>query len=381
MSQSPHSEGHPHGGGHPGGHPGSGRPDGYTPRLIAWELTRSCTLSCKHCRAAAERGPYKGELSLDEIKRVIDNVAANFKPIMILTGGEPLLRPDIYEIAQYCTEQGLRPVLATCGTTLTVEVATKLKESGVERISVSIDGPNAEAHDNFRGVPGAFEGSMRGLKAANEAGLEFQINTTVTKINMDDVEEILNLAVSLGAVAFHPFLLVPTGRGEGLKDKLLTPGEYERVLNKIYKLRDTTPIHFKPTCAPHYYRILRQKEAAQGREVTPETHGLDAMSKGCMGGNSFAFISHTGKVQICGFLEAEAGDVRAADYDFASIWKDSLLFNELRDHANYKGDCGVCKYIRWCGGCRARSYAMTGDYLTEEPYCAYVPEENRGKTK
>ena len=361
---------------HPHGH---GKPEGFVPRLIAWELTRSCTLNCKHCRAAAERGPYEGELSLEEVKRILDNVATQFKPIMILTGGEPLLRPDIYDIAAHARDLGLRPVLATCGTTLTEEVAAKLKESGIQRISVSIDGPDAASHDAFRGVPGAFEASMKGLENAKRAGLGFQVNTTVTKINMDALEDILNLAVRLGAEAFHPFLLVPTGRGKDLKDKLLTPAEYERVLNRIYQLRDTTPIPFKPTCAPHYYRIFRQKEAAKGREVTFESHGLDAMSKGCMGGNSFAFISHTGKVQICGFLEEEAGDLRAANYDFCEVWKSSPLFNELRDTANYKGDCGVCEYVRWCGGCRARAYAMTGDYLQEEPYCAYVPEVNRKK--
>lgn len=366
---------HPHGG-HPGG---AGKPDGFAPRLIAWELTRSCTLHCKHCRAAAQCGPYAGELTFEEICKTIDNIAANFNPIMILTGGEPLLRPDIFDIARHCRDRGLRPVLATCGTTLTEEIARTLKENGVERISVSIDGPDAASHDAFRGVEGAFEGSMRGLANAKKAGLDFQINTTVTKINMDALEDILKLAVSLGAVAFHPFLLVPTGRGKDLKDKLLTPAEYERVLVQIYKLRDTTPIPFKPTCAPHYYRIFRQKEAAQGREVKFETHGLDAMSKGCMGGNSFAFISHVGKLQICGFLEEEAGDLRAADFDFAALWRTSPLFRELRETSNYKGDCGVCEYVRWCGGCRARAYAMTGDYLAEEPYCAYVPEVNRGK--
>jgi len=271
--------------------------------------------------------------------------------------------------------------LATCGTTLTEEIARKLKDNGVERISVSIDGPDAASHDAFRGVQGAFDGSMRGLANAKKAGLDFQINTTITKINMDALENILQLAVSLGAVAFHPFLLVPTGRGKNLKDKLLTPAEYERVLVQIYKLRATTPIPFKPTCAPHYYRIFRQKEAAQGREVKFETHGLDAMSKGCMGGNSFAFISHVGKLQICGFLEEEAGDLRAANCDFASLWRTSPLFNELRETRNYKGDCGVCEYVRWCGGCRARAYAMTGDYLAEEPYCAYVPQVNRRKNQ
>ena len=365
---------HPH-------HAVAGDKKEYAPRLIAWELTRSCHLNCQHCRAAAQCGPYEGELSLDEIKKVIDSVSPHYKPIMILTGGEPLLRDDIFDIARYCVEKGLRPVLATCGTTLTEEKARMLKESGVERISVSIDGPNAEAHDAFRGVPGAFEGSMRGLEMARRAGLGFQVNTTVTKLNMDALEDILQLAVEQGAEAFHPFLLVPTGRGKQLKEQLLNPDEYEAVLHRIYDMRETTPIHFKPTCAPHYYRVLRQREAEQDRKVTPETHGLDAMSRGCMGGISFAFISHVGKVQICGFLEEEAGDLRDADFDFAKIWNESQLFNTLRDFKNYKGDCGICEYKKWCGGCRARAFAMTDDYLAEEPYCVYTPEQRKRAEK
>lgn len=355
--------------------------DGRGPRLIAWELTRSCRLNCQHCRAAAHSGPYEGELTLDEVTRSLDNIAAHFKPIIILTGGEPLLRPDLLDIIHHTKQLGLRPALATCGTSLTQEKARELKDAGIERISVSIDGPDAASHDGFRGVPGAFDASLAGLDAARKAGLPFQINTTVTKCNMNSVEAILDLAVSLGAVAFHPFLLVPIGRGKDLKAELLDAGEYERVLIRIYELRKKTRIPFKPTCAPHYYRILRQQEAAAGRKVTPHTHGLDAMSRGCMGGISFAFISHLGKVQICGFLNEEAGDLRQSDYDFAYIWDHSPLFNQLRDFSNYHGDCGVCEYQRWCGGCRARAYATTGNYLDEEPYCAYRPQAHRVHVK
>lgn len=358
-----------------------GKPGDEGPRLIAWELTRSCNLNCQHCRAAAHSGPYAGELSYDEITRTIDNIAARFSPIMILTGGEPLLRPDILDIIRYTRDAGLRPVLATCGTELTEERARDLVEAGIQRISVSIDGPDAASHDGFRGVPGAFEASLAGLEAARKAGLPFQINTTVTKRNMDQVEAILELAVSLGAVAFHPFLLVPTGRGKDLESELLDPLEYERVLIRVYELRDSTPIPFKPTCAPHYYRILRQRETSAGRDVTLETHGLDAMSKGCMGGISFAFISHVGTIQICGFLDEPAGDLRESDYDFGRIWDESPLFLQLRDFSTYKGDCGLCEYQRWCGGCRARAYATTGDYLDEEPFCAYTPEGRRMKAE
>ena len=355
------------------GHPHASTPDMFAPRLIAWELTRSCPLHCKHCRAAAQHGPYAGELSFEEVTRVIDSIAARFNPILILTGGEPMLRPDLCDIIRYAKNAGLRPVMATCGTLLTVEKAQEIREAGVERISVSIDGPDAESHDRFRGIPGAYAGTMKGIEAAKAGGLEFQVNTTVTRTNMNDLDAILAHAVELGAAAFHPFLLVPTGRGKELQAELLNADEYEQILHHIYDLRDKSPIPFKPTCAPHYYRILRQRETAAGRRVTPQTHGLDAMSKGCMGGISFAFISHVGKIQICGFLEEEAGDLRANNFGFAAIWDTSALFRQLRDFANYKGDCGICEYRRCCGGCRARAFAVSGDYLDEEPYCAYEP--------
>lgn len=357
----------------PRGHRPSAEPV-FAPRLIAWEITRSCTLRCQHCRAAAVRAAYEGEFTLDEIKKVIDSIAARFQPILILTGGEPMLRADLLDIVRYATQTGLRPVMATCGTLLTEQSAQKLKDSGVQRISVSIDGPDAGSHDAFRGVPGAFDAAMKGIAAARKVGLPFQINTTVTRRNWAQLPRILDLAVSLDAAAFHPFLLVPVGRGKDLADEVLGAQEYEQVLNTIYDLSRASSIPFKPTCAPHYYRVLRQRESAEGRPVTHGTHGLDAMTRGCMGGTGFAFISHVGKVQICGFLEQEAGDLRASNYDFARIWDESPLFLKLRDFHNYTGKCGECEYRRWCGGCRARAYAMSGDAFAEEPSCAHVPQ-------
>jgi radical SAM protein with 4Fe4S-binding SPASM domain len=222
-------------------------------------------------------------------------------------------------------------------------------------------------------VPGAFEATLRGVGAAREAGLEFQVNTTITRPNAGDLRRILDLAVSLGAAALHPFLLVPTGRGREICDQVLVSGEYEEVLNRIYELALDSPIPLKPTCAPQYYRIFRQREKEAGRKVSPETHGLDAMTRGCLGGTGFAFISHVGKVQICGFMEEEAGDLSRSGLDFAGIWEHSQLYREMRDFKEYKGRCGVCEYRRWCGGCRARAFAVSEDYLAEEPYCTHVP--------
>lgn len=337
-----------------------------TPMLIAWEVTRSCMLACKHCRAAAKATPYEGELSTEDCFKLLDNIAAFAKPIIILTGGEPMLRPDIYDIAAYGTKLGLRMVMAPCGALIDDESAKKILESGVSQISISIDGATAESHDAFRGVPGAFESSMRGIEAAKRQGLGFQINTTITQTNLDELPKILDLAIELGANVFNPFLLVPTGRGKELIDQEISPVQYEDTLRWLAQVKEEKAIPIRVTCAPHYQRIVRQMGLHKGGR-----HQV----KGCMGGQQFAFISHVGKVQICGFLEAEAGDLRETDLDFQKIWETSELFLQMRDLSAYKGRCGGCEFVRVCGGCRARAFAMTGDYMEEEPFCTYEPKK------
>jgi heme b synthase len=358
----------PHGHGHPAG---ESKEKKYLPRLIAWETTRSCVLNCVHCRAAAKYGPYPGELTTEECLHFLDDVKSFSDPIIILTGGEPMMRPDIYDIAKHGTSIGLRMVMAPCGLLVTEELAQKMKDSGIMRVSLSIDGLTAEQHNNFRRVDGAFESVMKAIENFKKVGLEFQVNTTITKHNVKDLPKLLEMVIKLGAVAYHPFLLVPTGRGKELIDQEIPPDEYERTLKWFYDMRDKVPIQFKPTCAPHYYRIFRQGEKEKGKTVTPESHGLDAMTKGCMGGQSFAFVSHVGKVQICGFLEEEAGDIKKEP--FSKIWNTSKLFMEMRDLDHYHGKCGICEYRRVCGGCRARAFAISGDYLAAEPFCTYEP--------
>ncbi len=373
-------KGHPHAvPGMKGGGPHGAEPKGpngekiWLPRLIAWELTRSCNLDCIHCRAAARFGPYPNELTTEECMTFMEDVASFAKPIMIMTGGEPMLRDDIWDIAQYGTDLGLRMVMAPCGFLVTEESAKKMMEVGIQRISLSIDGATEKSHDDFRRVPGAFKSVMTAIENCNKVGLEFQVNTTVSKHNLHELPKILDMVIKLGAKAHHPFLLVPTGRGENMKDMEISPDEYEKTLTWFYDMRDQVPIQFKPTCAPHYYRIFRQKEREKGIKVTPETHGMDAMSKGCMGGQSFAFLSHVGKVQICGFLDEECGDIRKEK--FSHIWNDSSVFKEMRAWDDYKGRCGYCEYRSVCGGCRARAFAFTGDYMDEEPFCTYQPSE------
>jgi heme b synthase len=340
-------------------------------RMVAWELTRSCNLACVHCRASAERGPYSGELSTKECFRMMDEIASVGKPVLILTGGEPLLRTDIFELARYGSGKGFRMVMATNGTLITEETIREMKASGIQRISISLDGPNAKTHDSFRTVNGAFEGALRGVEMAKKGGLEFQINTTITQANLHLIEEILHLAVELGAVAHHLFLLVPTGRGKELKDQGISALDYEKTLNWFYEQGERVPLQLKATCAPHYYRILRQRAKQEGKTIRHQREGLNAMTRGCLGGISFCFISHVGQVQPCGYLEVNCGNVK--EKSFQEIWATSGVFQNLRNTDGYGGKCGRCEFRKVCGGCRARAYESSGDYMAEEPYCIYEP--------
>jgi AdoMet-dependent heme synthase len=340
-------------------------------RLVAWEITRSCNLNCVHCRAAAEKGPYPGELSTGRCLELLEEIRQAGSPIVILTGGEPLLRKDVFALARRGTELGLRMVMATNGTLLNTAVTRKMKQSGVQRVSISLDGPSAEKHDAFRQVQGAFEAAMDGIHLLKEEGIEFQINTTITRHNAHLAEEILQLAVDLGAVAHHLFLLVPTGRAKEMVNQEIEAAEYERLLHWFYRMRDNVSLHLKATCAPHYYRILRQEAHAKGEKVTFDTYGLDAVTRGCLGGTAFCFIAHDGIVQPCGYLELNCGDVR--EDAFSQVWKNSDIFKKLRNFSLYRGKCGRCEYISVCGGCRARAFESTGDFLAEEPLCVYQP--------
>jgi heme b synthase len=348
-----------------------GRPSTPELRMVAWEVTRSCNLACVHCRASAERGPYPGELSKEECLRVIDEIASFSKPVIILTGGEPLLRSDVFDLARHGTERGLRMVMATNGTLINDKTIEEMKSSGIQRVSISLDGPDAESHDAFRKVKGSFEGSLRGIDMLKKGGIEFQINTTVTRVNLHSVPHILRLAVRVGAVAHHIFLLVPTGRGKDLQDQGISALDYEKTLHWFYEQRGEVPLQLKATCAPHYYRILRQRAKKEGKKITPKEYGLDAMTRGCLGGISFCFISHVGHVQPCGYLELDCGNVK--ETPFQKIWAESKVFQNLRDTDGYGGKCGRCEFRKVCGGCRARAYETSGDYMAEEPYCIYEP--------
>ncbi len=350
-----------------------------TPKLmvVAWELTRSCNLSCAHCRGSAGNEHYPDELSTAECYGVIDQIVSVGNPILILTGGEPLVRPDIYEIGACAVSKGLRVVMGTNGTIITPDAAARLKGIPVSRVGVSLDFPDAEGQDRFRGRTGAFDAAVAGIRNARAAGIEVQINSTITRLNIGLLDRLLALALDVGAVAFHPFFLVPTGRGKSLEALELPPEQYEEALNWVYdkQLELGDRMFFKPTDVPHYMRIAMQrgKEAATaGRPGRPAGHGgARGMTRGCLAGTGFCFISYRGRMKGCGYLDIEAGDIRTQG--FREVWMNSPLFRDLRDLSGLKGKCGSCEYKRICGGCRARAYEATGDHMEAEPYCVYQP--------
>jgi len=344
--------------------------------LVAWEVTRSCNLYCAHCRGSASPASYSGELTTDECFHLVDQILEVGKPIIILTGGEPLVRSDVLQIAKYAVSKGLRVVMGTNGTLITEEMAWKLKEVPISRLGISLDFPLAGLQDEFRGQTGAFDAVMAGIANAHKAGIEVQINSTITKLNVNYLEELLALTLKVGAVAFHPFMLVPTGRGKGLESVELPPEQYEKTLHWIYdkQLELGDRLFFKPTDVPHYLRVVKQRQKKDERNDSKAAHGhnpADTITRGCLAGVGFCFVSYQGKVKGCGYLDVEAGDIRKES--FSEVWANSPLFSKLRDISNLKGKCGACEYKKICGGCRARAYEATGDYLEAEPYCIYQP--------
>jgi radical SAM protein with 4Fe4S-binding SPASM domain len=337
-----------------------------TLRLVAWEATAACNLACAHCRASAGEGPEAGELETHEVKVLIDDLAGmqrgTLAPLVfIISGGEPLLRPDVFEVAAYAAGAGLRPVLGTNGTLLSQVAVRRLAQAGVRGVSVSLDGHDAPSHDTFRAVDGAFDAAVRGLQEARREGLPVRVSTTVTRRNMDLLPDILSLAAGLGAATWDLFMLVPTGRG--VSEAPLTAEEYEKVLTWVADISAQAPVPVKVTCGPHYARVWRQRRP----DRRPGAHPPG----GCLAGSGFCFVSRTGEVTPCGYLPVAAGNVR--DRPFSEIYARSEVLLSLRDPARLGGKCGRCEFRAVCRGCRARALAASGDYLAEEPLCRWEP--------
>ncbi|HEY7676040.1 MAG TPA: radical SAM protein [Candidatus Methylomirabilis sp.] len=349
------------------------RPGEHELRLVFWETTAGCNLECVHCRRLdVAHEMMRSDLSTAEAYRLVEQIAEVGNPILVLSGGEPLIRPDILDIARHARSRGLTVSLATNGTLVTSKLARAIQAAGIARVAVSLDGARAETHDQFRRQLGSFHRALEGIGYLRWAGVPVQINTTVARHNEAELEAIHDLAVDLGAVALHAFLLVPVGCGIQIaEDQMLSPEGYEAILHRFYDLAQRGRLQCKATCAPHYYRVVRQRAAAEGRHVVPARHGMAAMTKGCLAGSAVCFVSHKGEVFPCGYLPVEAGNVRAAP--FGSIWRLSPVFASLRDPDCLDGKCGACEFVHICSGCRARAYYATGDYLAEEPFCVYEP--------
>ncbi|HVT80860.1 MAG TPA: radical SAM protein [Phycisphaerae bacterium] len=398
------------------------KPQPATPplRLLFWESTVGCNLECVHCRrleVASELS--KRDMSTLQAKAFLRTLPETGKPIVVFSGGEPLKRPDIFELAEEVRTLGLPAALATNGTLITDAIARNVVETGIRRVSISFDGPDAETHDQFRGT-GAFDASIAGFKKLRQLGVSMQINSTIARHNYRKLDETYKLALELGADALHLFMLVPVGCGMTLPESvMLQPEEYENALNWLYDRSLEQKIHVKATCAPHYFRVMRQRAKADGKAMpaaahphkgmapppstmpalTPDGigHGhpgghpggqatghpgghpggndMTAMTKGCLAGQAVCFVSHTGEVFPCGYLPVSSGNVK--EKPFPEIWRHSEIFADLRDDSRLGGKCGACEFKKVCMGCRARAYSETGNYLAEEPNCSFTPTRLR----
>ncbi|HET6347483.1 MAG TPA: radical SAM protein [Candidatus Krumholzibacteria bacterium] len=361
------------------------------PRLIFWETTAGCNLRCIHCRRVTVSDQLlPQDLSTDEAFRMIDEIANVGRPVFVLSGGEPLFRPDIYDIARHATDAGLPVALATNGTLIDDAVAERIRDSGVQRVSISFDGADATTHDAFRGLSGSFDAATRGFRALRKVGIPVQINTTVANHNKQQLDSMVSMARDLDAIGLHLFLLVPVGCGvEIAEEQMINAQEYERVLNWLYDMEMAEPtLQLKATCAPHYFRIMHSRRAQErrngvkhdlpasyDRQVHHPQGQMHAATKGCLAGTGVCFVSHRGEVFPCGYLPVEAGNLRWQA--FGDVWQDSPLFAEMRDPDLLEGKCGYCQFKKVCSGCRARSFGVTGNYLAEEPFCAYQPDYRR----
>ncbi|MBO5589087.1 MAG: putative heme d1 biosynthesis radical SAM protein NirJ2 [Anaerovibrio sp.] len=324
--------------------------------IVSWNVTNACNMFCDHCYREAGCKAEE-ELSTEEAKTLLEQIArAGFK-IMIFSGGEPLIRPDILELVSYATSLGLRSVFGTNGTLITLEMAQKLKDAGAMGMGISLDSMDKKKHNEFRKFDGAWEGAVQGMRNCRAVGLPFQIHTTVMDWNNHELEAITDFAVAEGAVAHHFFFLVPTGRAKTIEAESLRAEQYEETLTRIMQKQTEVDIELKPTCAPQFMRIAAQM-------------GIKTrFRRGCLAGTAYCIISPRGKVQPCAYLNMELGDVRETPFD--EIWKNNEVLNTLRT-LEYKGGCGECEFKRACGGCRARAaYYHDGDYMAEEPWCLY----------
>lgn len=335
-------------------------------RLLFWETTQKCNLSCSHCRMDAEK--TYNELDTEQSKLLIDSIVKFASPILVLSGGEPLLRQDIFELAHYAKEKQLDVALATNGTLIDSVIINKIINNDIKRISISLDAATSEKHDSFRNCTGAFNKALEGIALLVNSGISTQINTTITRHNVTELEDIINLAINHKCDALHLFLVVPVGCGQNIATSdLLSAFEYEETLKHIYNLslKYKDSIFIKLTCAPQYYRILKQEKSTAFEN---SQNSLHKVSKGCLAGTNVCFISAEGNVYPCGYLPISAGNIITTE--LKDIWNNSEVFKTLRDINNLQENCRSCDFLNVCGGCRARAYfAGNNNFMAADPNC------------
>ena len=357
-----------------------------TLRLLFWETTIKCNLACAHCRRVEGDEAADKDLSTAQAKELIEQLAdlgkrQPFMPILVFSGGEPLCRKDLFEMVGWAKSLGIVPALATNGTLIDATVAQLIKDSAIARVAVSLDGATADVHDKLRQLEGAFERAVEGIGHLRDKNVPFQVNTTLTRHNAGQLEDIYELAKSLGAVAVHIFMLVPVGCGQALAETdMLSPEQNEEKMLEICRLDGRGQLQMKVTCGPHYERVIRQQglhqsrtEADQSGDVVPGRNKQSRASRGCLAGLGVLFVGHQGDVFPCGYLPVKCGNV--LEDKLSEIWRSNPDLARMRDSNALEGKCGVCGYRQVCGGCRGRAYAATGNYMAEEPFCAYIPPE------
>jgi AdoMet-dependent heme synthase len=354
-----------------------------SPLLVIWEVTQACDLACVHCRASAMPGRSSEELTTEEGFRLLDQVKAFGEakgfgsPLFVFTGGDPLKRPDLFDLIRYSVKLGLRTNVTPSSTPLlTTEAIDRFKECGVTRMAVSVDGADAATHDAFRQVPGSFDRCLLALRHAQKIGLDTQFQTTVTRRNMHQMDRIAELVGEVGSKMWSLFFLIVTGRALAGDD--LDAAQYEEVFAKMYEISKRVPFDIKTTEAMHYRRYIIERQKAERKEH-PEAqsdHGnaerVAFRTAGVSDGRGFVFVSHKGEVYPSGFLALSAGNVRRDS--LVDVYRNSQLFRVLRDPHQREGKCGACEYVHVCGGSRSRAFALTGDYLAEDPRCVYMPK-------
>jgi radical SAM protein len=341
------------------------------PMLVIWEVTQACDLACVHCRASAQAERNPAELSTEQGYRLLDEIRSFGEPLMVFTGGDPLKRPDLYELIRYSVKIGLRTNVTPSATPLlTAEAIEGFRAAGIARMAISLDGPDAATHDEFRGIPGTFDRAMFALRHARDIGLDTQLQTTVTRRNMARLAEVAEIAKEVRTRMWSLFFLIVTGRAEE-GDDLLAP-EYEQVFEFMYELSKTAPFGVKTTEAMHYRRYVAQRiKAEHGATENPNAKGVAWRTAGVSDGKGFVFVSHTGEIFPSGFFPVSGGNV--LDHSLTDVYRNSDLFLTLRDTSQRHGKCGICEYRNICGGSRSRAYALTGDFLAEDPRCVYQP--------